>query len=509
LEIVDLHGNNITSLPSNMGYLTRLRILNISENSFESLPLDILATLPVTELLARKNQLSGALFPDSVKSFSSLQVMDVSSNQLAELASPGHTITMPALHQLCISMNRLQGLPDISSWTSLITLVAEENSISAIPTGFFGLQKLRSVDFSSNDIRVVPPEIGRMENLAMLRLSGNPLRDKRFATISTDEMKDILASRLEPPVVHDVPVDGGLDSAFGGTIQGKVENETGMSASRDGEDSDDDHFATPPTSVNQTPERARANSSATQIWPVKAGGILDRSGTESSALHPVICSRIAGANDVREVRLSKNLFTALPDSLCFFSHSLTILSLSHNKLDGGTYAGSLSGNGELDLPALKELNLSWNHITSLTPLTTSLRAPQLQKLDVSFNRLSALPAGTQLRDSFPNLTILFVSDNHLIDLHPDSIRGMKVVDANNNDIERLNPRLGLLGGKGGLEQLSVRGNRFRVPRFSVLDRGTEATLRWLRGRVPLDEMPKNRGSSGDDDDGDLGSALVD
>ena len=45
---------------------------------------------------------------------------------------------------------------------------------------------------------------------------------------------------------------------------------------------------------------------------------------------------------------------------------------------------------------------------------------------------------------------------------------------------KLNPRIGLLGGEGGLKRLEVMGNRFRVPRWSVLERGTDATLRWLR-----------------------------
>lgn len=64
LEILDLKGNNISALPRDLEKLTRLRILNISENSFESLPFDDLAKLPLTELLVRKNRLSGTLIED-------------------------------------------------------------------------------------------------------------------------------------------------------------------------------------------------------------------------------------------------------------------------------------------------------------------------------------------------------------------------------------------------------------------------------------------------------------
>jgi len=184
---------------------------------------------------------------------------------------------------------------------------------------------------------------------------------------------------------------------------------------------------------------------------------------------------------VREVQLHHNLFTSFPDSLSFFAKSLSALSLARNQLVGETYLTE-----ELDLPALRELNITSNHITSLGPLTAYLRAPGLEKIDVSFNRLASLPPN--LRAAFPKLVVLLASNNHLVDLDPDTIKGLQIVDAGNNDIAHLNPRIGLLGGTGGLQRLEVAGNRFRVPRWSVLERGTDATLRWLRGRVPVAEI---------------------
>ncbi|KAG7286461.1 hypothetical protein NEMBOFW57_008772 [Staphylotrichum longicolle] len=496
LEILDLHGNNLSSLPSDFGKLSRLRILNLSENSFEELPFDLLASLPLTELVVRKNQLRGTLVQDTVESLPALQTLDVSSNQLAHICSPGTTVTIPALQQLCVSMNRLQAMPDIGSWTSLVTLAADENNINAIPEGFTQLERLRSADFSSNDIRVVPAEIGRMENLTNFRLSGNPLREKKFCSISTEEMKTILAQRLEPsPEDVEKETQRASDSTQDAYFAA-AETPADAAANHYADDDDSDDFATPPTSAPGSPARSR---SQTATWPVKSGGVLDRSNTQSSSLHPVICSKLATSHKICEVQLHHNLFTALPDSLSFFADTLTALSLAHNQLVGESY---LAAQTPLDLPALKELNLAHNHITALTPLTALLHAPHLQKLDVSFNRLAALPDPntTKLRDAFPNLTVLLASNNHLPDLDPEAIRGLKVVDVSNNDIAHLNPRIGLLGGGdgGGLERLDVSGNRFRVPRWSVLERGTEATLRWLRGRVPVAEMGGWKGEDGEE-----------
>jgi len=215
---------------------------------------------------------------------------------------------------------------------------------------------------------------------------------------------------------------------------------------------------------------------------------LDRSGTDSSSLHPVVCSKIAANHKIKEVQLRQNLFTNIPDSLSFFAETLTTLSMAKNQLLGEEYLAQ-----DMELPALKELSLSDNKMTSLAPLMSHLRAPNLVKLDVSLNRISTLPSGS-LRDVFPKLEILLIANNHLDDLNPDAIAGLRVVDANNNDIAHLNARLGLLK----LETLQVTGNRFRVPKWNVLDRGTDATLRWLRTRVPLAEVNEWRAQGGHD-----------
>ncbi|KAJ2898935.1 hypothetical protein MKZ38_003568 [Zalerion maritima] len=501
LEILDIHSNSVSAFPDGIESLSRLRILNISENSFGALPFASLSKLPLTEINARKNQLSGVLIQDGVESMPTLQSFDVGCNQLTHLTSSGSTISFPAMHQITLGMNRLQALPDVSSWGSMLTLTVDENSLTVFPDGLFGLEKLRHADFSSNDIRGIPAEIARMDNLTMLRISGNPLREKKFASMTTDEMKASLAARLEP-LPHEVDAEPEPITFFelpprkpSAALREKpfppcVPAEPG---------SEGDDFATPPTSIPGTPVRGRSQTNASQTWPVKAGGILDRSSTESSSLHPVVCSKIAAEHRVYEIRIHHNLFASFPNSLSFFAETLRSLSLSHNQLVGETYLIE-----ELELPALRELSLSSNHITGLQALAAHLRAPELTKLDVSLNRVTSLPP---LREKFPNLLVLLLTNNHLEDLDPNSIRGLEVVDASNNDIAHLNPKLGLLGGsKGTLKRLEVTGNRFRVPRWNVLDRGTEATLKWLRSRVPVAEMAEWKkelgGGSNGSNDGD-------
>jgi Leucine-rich repeat (LRR) protein len=217
----------------------------------------------------------------------------------------------------------------------------------------------------------------------------------------------------------------------------------------------------------------------TSDWPVKAGGILDRSNTQSHSLNPVAAASVAANETVKVLELHHNIFKEIPSSIAFFAATLTTLNLAHNELTSDTFL-----NDDLELPMLKELNISSNTFNSVQPLIQHLKTPMLERLDISFNRLMSLPA---LKQYFPRLITLLASHNTIRELSPESVRGLITLDCSSNDLNSLNARLGLLGGPGGLQKLDVTGNRFRVPKYTILEKGTEATLAWLRDRIPVGE----------------------
>jgi len=438
LEVLDIQQNRLTSLPEGLAELVRLRVLNLSGNAFTSLQFETLYRLPLIELIAAKNKLEGVLIQIQDVELPQLQVLDVSGNSLSSLALD--ELRLPALHQLSCAANRLTSLPDMTSWQSLLTLVAEDNNISSIPEGFTELARVKNVDLTGNNIKLLDDKIGRMESLDIFRISGNPLQEKKFSSMTAEDLKRALSARLAPPETEVVQEES--SEVF--------------------------------TSCPSSPTRPSSSS-----WPVKAGGVLDRSNTQSFSLNPVLAAETAANNTIRVLDLRHNLFKEIPIPITLFASTLTTLVLSHNELANDTFLID-----DLELPSLKELNLSSNTFTSLRPLTTHLHMPSLEKLDISFNRLASLPI---LRSSFPKLTILLASNNNIKDLHPEAVKGFKVLDCSSNDIESLNARIGLLGGPGGLERLDVSGNRFRVPKYTVLDKGTEATLMWLRDRIPVGE----------------------
>ncbi|WEW59386.1 hypothetical protein PRK78_004857 [Emydomyces testavorans] len=449
LEVLDLRGNALTGLPDNLSDLTALRILNVADNQLTSLPFSALSKLPLVEIYAQKNRLQGNLIPASVRRFEGLQILNVAGNALEKL-SAGDVLELPGLQQLFADANRIKALPNVSSWKSLLTMIMEDNDLSQIPDGFTELENLKHVDFKGNGISSLDDRIGTMDNLTTFHIDNNPLRERRFLTMDAEDLKRDLRNRCAP------------------SIQEREEEE----------DSDHTVFTLAPE-VPQT----------SQAWQLKAGGVLDRSSSDLSRLEVDDLEPLVSSSDIRCLYLQHNRFDRLPiPALSLLSNSLTDLDLSHNPMHGDDLISS-----HIELPHLQNLILAATGLTSFEPLQTFLSAPLLTFLDVSNNRVTgALPV---LRATFPNLITFLASDNQIDSLSFEAVQGLQVLDVSNNNIDFLPPRLGLLGVEdaGGLRRLDVAGNSFRVPRWQVVAKGTEAVLDWLKNRITPEEMREWRG----------------
>ncbi|KAF1814763.1 L domain-like protein [Eremomyces bilateralis CBS 781.70] len=197
LKTLDLSGNKLTALPDSMQSLTHLRILDVSQNKLTSLSLSILQSCPLRDLLATKNSLAGTLFPPSVPGHPRLERLVVSCNSLTSL-TPLPTLALPSLATLDFSVNRITALPDLAACPQLTALLAEDNKLTELPRGFTALARLKSADFTGNDLRVIDEEVGLMEALVSLRVAANPLRDRKFLTMGAEEIKKDLRGRLAP-----------------------------------------------------------------------------------------------------------------------------------------------------------------------------------------------------------------------------------------------------------------------------------------------------------------------
>jgi Leucine-rich repeat (LRR) protein len=451
LEFLDLRGNKLTKLPDELVQLSSLRTLDVSENKFTSLPFELLSKLPLKTLNAQKNKLEGTLMPASVDRWDSLQSLNIANNAVV-VFSANDTLDLPNLHTLLIGVNRITHLPCVSTWQSLLTLSAEENKISQIPSGFVELKSLKKADFTGNDITRLDDKMGLMEGLTSFKVASNPLRERRFLNMDTEDIKRDLRSRCEPDP---------LDTDDEGSVA---------------------------TQFTLAPENPTLDGS----WQLKSGGTLDKSFAEMTDLTAEQLEMVAW-QDIRCLNLQNNQLSCFPaPALEMLAQTLVELDLSHNPMDG---AGFLSS--PLELPKLQSLTLNATSMTSWEPLLTNLVAPSLTFLDVSHNRLKGpLP---HLRSSYPELKTVVASGNQIASLEFESVQGLQVVELSNNDIDSLPPRIGLLaanrspqnwGTGSALKRFEVAGNRFRVPRWQIVAKGTDAILDFLRERIPLNDLPE-------------------
>lgn len=444
LEVLDLQDNYITDLGLALKDLTKMRNLAVAGNRLVSIPGYLFEELSLTEIYAARNQLAGSLIPKGVTTLAALRTLDVSRNALAAI-SESEILNFPSLQELNVAENRLCTIPDVSGWIGLITLCAGGNKLTTTPEGLTSLPKLKTLDLSRNSIKQLDRRLGLMDNLTYLEVGNNPLRERRQLSMKTDDLKRELRDRL-------------------------------------------------PTSVELASHGEEDVSNGSEsTWTMKPGGVLDRSSCNLDALEESHLEPILQTTDIKSLIFHHNRLSSIPTALSLIQNTLTALDLSHNCLAADTYLPT-----HLSLPFLKTLDLSSNTLTTLTPLTSSLHAPLLTLLNISYNRLHSLPP---LPTIYPSLTTLLASNNSIATLDIDAASGLNVLDLSENALDRLEPSLGLLAAHG-LRTLLVAGNRFRVPRREVLERGTDALLGWLRGRIPVGEGEV--GGVGGEGKGELG-----
>ncbi|KAL9118707.1 MAG: hypothetical protein Q9187_004744 [Circinaria calcarea] len=436
LEILDVHNNAISSLPEGVEKLSRLRVLNVSDNKLSSIPFSELAALPLFEVDVSKNRLGATLLPSSVSHFPTLRVLEAGENALTSFSD--REVELPCLQSINLSNNRLMALPDMKCCRQLSSLIASQNQLTSMPEGLSYLPNLGIIDVSGNSISVLGDYIGLMANLRVLRIDRNPIKERRLLSLNTEDLKLELRSRsamLEP-------------SASPGSHSPVATKSPGSDCV-----------------VEQS-----------DIWSVKAG-VLDRSDTKLRSLDR---QDLAGVVDVgvKTFLLKHNVLQHIPLAIADLARSLTTLDISYNKLgQNNPYL-----TDRLDLPSLQTFSLTSNNLITLSPLLEYLTAPNLRTLNVSFNRLTSFPC---LRRSFPSLTKLLASNNAITNIDVHSVRGLQVLDVSSNDVGYLPPQLALL--QGDLKTLVVGGNRFRVPGWGVVEKGTEEILSWLRKRIPVGE----------------------
>ncbi|KAJ3022566.1 UNVERIFIED_CONTAM: hypothetical protein HDU68_009038 [Siphonaria sp. JEL0065] len=156
LKSLNLSSNELVgALPSNVGNLAHLQVLNLSKNRITAIPNEIANLMSLIELNISSNCIS--LFPSvGVCALQNLQVLDLSQNE---------------------KMSSRQPLHDISKLNNLKSLKLSNCNIQdSIPENFGNLSYLVDLDMSYNRLSgEIPNSIGKLTSLVALSLKFNKL----------------------------------------------------------------------------------------------------------------------------------------------------------------------------------------------------------------------------------------------------------------------------------------------------------------------------------------------
>jgi len=148
LEILDLSGNALSSLPDDLPRLGKLRIIFCSDNQFTELP----------DVLGQCRQLS-------MIGFKANRIRKVSGASLP-----------PQLRWLILTDNEVESLPsDIGNCTQLQKLMLAGNRLSTLPQELADCSRLELLRLSANQLGELPAWLLRLPRLSWLAYAGNPL----------------------------------------------------------------------------------------------------------------------------------------------------------------------------------------------------------------------------------------------------------------------------------------------------------------------------------------------
>jgi hypothetical protein len=173
LEILNLSGNQLSSLPDDLPRLHKLRIIFCSDNLFSELPAVLGQCKNLTMVGFKANQITRV--PD------------------ASLVS--------TLRWLILTDNRIQSLPSsIGQCTQMQKLMLAGNQLSNLPVELANCSKLELLRLSANRFAVLPTWLLTMPRLAWLAIAGNPFTDGFEMARQAPSIANIDWQHIEPGV---------------------------------------------------------------------------------------------------------------------------------------------------------------------------------------------------------------------------------------------------------------------------------------------------------------------
>ena len=394
-----------------------LRMLNVDRNYCSFLPDRLEESTQLIELRAASNQL--VRLPSAVGCLEQLQLLDLRNNLLQTLPESMGFLT--ALTRLRVSGNRLQTLPP--AWESLGQLTeldAEGNGLTSVPSAIFELTALKKLLLASNQLVQLPLSLAKATNLAMLTLNSNALVRLPLGLRLLTQLKDFSATGNDgvdlPPasvVAKGLPAIQSFLQKVHATMQSRKLDLSGYELTKIPD------FVSSLTGLTSLTISGNEIESLDTCLPI-LGTLTGLYALQNRI--SFIPIEIGGSSSLRELKLDAEVWDRAAGQL-HLNSSQGVRELFGRILSAQSSGYlNLSGLGFQELPStydqvnlwqlvseIRDLNISNNAIQFLGPVSF---AAKLEKLDVSSNKLKPQELDSTLT-IWTNLTVLNLSSNEL------------------------------------------------------------------------------------------------
>ena len=177
LCILELTGNSLKTIPSEISNLTSLHNLILDENMLTALPESLTNLNSLEQLDLTVNKLT--MLPEDFGNLRNLTVLNLSNNFLVRLPDSFSALTL--ITTLDLSDNKLECLPDNCQFgATLEYLYVERNELISLPKWINNLPVCEKMSFRGNAICGTPftEEFGENnQNIRLLDLTGNNIEE--------------------------------------------------------------------------------------------------------------------------------------------------------------------------------------------------------------------------------------------------------------------------------------------------------------------------------------------
>jgi len=173
LNTLWLSDNYLVDIPSELGKLTNLKILLLHDNYIADIPSELGKLTNLTEFNLANNQLT--ILPSELGNLKNLATLYLHENQLITL--PAELGKLTKLTEFYLHENQLKCIPaELGKLTKLTELYLFNNQLTSIPAELGNLTNLTVIYLSDNKLKTIPAELGKLTNLTKLYLHENQLK---------------------------------------------------------------------------------------------------------------------------------------------------------------------------------------------------------------------------------------------------------------------------------------------------------------------------------------------